>query len=538
MSRNLQVSSLLQQFIASINRGETRQEPLQEKEDLTARRSAISLERQTFQPYVSAVPRKSEYTLNAPPEFLAHVMPPVWVYEGEAYDLTDFIKKHPGGGFFIGRMRNRDITVLLNVMHRNPDKVKKLLQKYSLHRKATPNDIHPLCFGVPSFLFQAGFDSWRDTPKFDFQTPGKLIDNIRERLQESEIQALIARMDVWFDVVTAVLGIAYILIQVLQLSAVAFMPVFLFVPLMVMLRICLSGAGHYLSLRSQRGLTPLLTHVFDVNYLLMAYLLVDGHTILHHGWSLSKVDPKPSSFTAIMELPRCYRIPCYTLHKFGNLFIGMILRFLQICHYGYQYGIASIYGSRQNGLPHYIGGVCARVLLCAEFFLFAFSGNLMVWVAQFVITIWLTTFMIFAGHNFDREIGEITAEDESDWAIFQIKNACDLSITGNKYIDCFLSAGLSPHRVHHVLPYQRSGFANIASEAIVREEAEKLGVAWLPPRNFFLDSLPKLIRRYLFTPSRQAKEQCYGLLLEHFHPQALYTSIEFIFKGFIGIGAL
>src|SRR5689334_19664144 len=29
--------------------------------------------------------------------------PDVWVYKGRAYDLSDWIAKHPGGAFFIGR---------------------------------------------------------------------------------------------------------------------------------------------------------------------------------------------------------------------------------------------------------------------------------------------------------------------------------------------------------------------------------------------------------------------------------------------------
>lgn len=55
-----------------------------------------------------------------------------------------------------------------------------------------------------------------------------------------------------------------------------------------------------------------------------------------------------------------------------------------------------------------------------------------------------------------------------------------MSVFGNPYIDVFLTAGLGCHRAHHVLPGQKSGFSNILTEPIVREEYEKKGHTWKP----------------------------------------------------------
>ena len=105
-------------------------------------------------------------------------------------------------------------------------------------------------------------------------------------------------------------------------------------------------------------------------------------------------------------------------------------------------------------------------------------------------------------------------------------------------IDFFLSAGLSPHRVHHVLPEQKSGFANIVSEDIVREEAEKLNLTWHEPKNFFTDRLPVMVKHYLLRPSRLATEKELNLLAEHLHPQALRTSLIYVLQGLIGVGSI
>lgn len=479
-----------------------------------------------------------------PPEDREEVPPPppnvaplpnVWIYDGEAYDLTEFIKKHPGGEFFIGRTKNRDITTLVNIFHRNPEKVKRVLKKYALGREARPEDIHPK-YNAPAFLFRKGFNGWKDTPKYRFDHKGQLLNKIRERLHQPEMKQKVAQMDFIFDITTLILSIAYILVQVLRLHFAQYMPIYLFVPLMTMLRISLSGAGHYLIHRPQVGFNKFLANVFDINYVPMAFVVTDGHTLMHHPFTQSDVDIKQNVFTAMLELPRYYRIPVHTLHKLGHVITGMFVRTIEICALTFKMGAKDMYGSWQRSLPHFIGTFAMRVLLVAELVLFGLQGDLGAWLGQFILTLWISTFMIVASHDFEEE--EASDRTEEDWAVLQIKNSYDLTMIGNKYIDCFLSAGLSPHRVHHVLPDQRSGFANIISEDIVREEAEKFDVAWLPPKNFFVDRLPLLTRHYLLCPSRTAQEKEFGLLKEHLHPQALKTSIDYIFKGFAGIGSI
>jgi hypothetical protein len=470
------------------------------------------------------------------PEIVCQKMPKVWIYDGEAYDLTDFIKKHPGGEFFIGRMQNRDITTLVNIFHRNPQKVKKVLQKYSLGRKATPDDFHPT-YNAPPFLFRDGFDGWRDTPKFNFEKPGQLLTNIRARLKEPAIKAKLDRMDALFDITTICLGCLYIVVQWLRLEFAEYMPIYVFVPLMAALRISLSGAGHYLIHRPQIGLTKLFTHIFDANYVPMAFVVIDGHSLMHHPNTQSEVDIKKNVFTAMMDLPRYYRLPLHTLHKLGHVLTGMLFRSLEICIYAFKYGIGSIYGSWQRGLLYYIGMLAMRIILLGELILFWQQGDFIAWLAQFIVTTWISTFMIVASHDFEEEKIAVNNQD-LDWAVFQIENSYDLSMVGNKYIDCFLSAGLSPHRVHHVLPDQKSGFANIASEDIVREEAEKFKIVWHPPKNFFIDRLPIMTKHYLFRSSRLAKEKNLNLIWEHFHPQALRASVDYLFKGLVGFGSI
>lgn len=464
-------------------------------------------------------------------------LPNVWVYAGDAYDLSEFVTQHPGGEFFIGRMKNRDITTLVNVLHANPSRAKKRLKKYALNRKAVPTDLHPH-YRVPPFIFKRGFDAERDTPHFNFNRDSQLLDTIRERLKTPEMKAKIARADTIFDIVTAFLICAYFGLQLLSLGHETCLPAPLFVLSMVVIRIALAGSGHYFNHRAMVGWNKLFCYLFDLNYVPIALVNVDGHTLMHHPYTQSDVDVKRNVFTAMMDLPRYYRVPLHTVHKVAHVLTGMLVRTLEICTLSVQFDFEIFYGTWQRGIVHHLGMVVTRLLLLGELILFWQQGAIGVWLAQFVLTVWISTFMIVASHNFEVDGVAEHPTEEDDWAIFQVENSYDLTMIGNRYIDCFLSAGLSPHRVHHVLPYQRSGFANIVSEAIVREESEKVGVEWLPPRNFFANRLPSMVRHYLFSPSRAARERQLSMFQEHFSPGALKESLGYVYKGFLGFGSV
>ncbi|BBX58083.1 hypothetical protein MSHO_34280 [Mycobacterium shottsii] len=142
-------------------------------------------------------------------------MADVWVYNGRAYDLSDWISKHPGGAFFIGRTKNRDITAIIAAYRRDPAKIERMLQRYALGRDATPRDIHPK-HNAPAFLFKDDFNSWRDTPKYRFDDRNDQMHRVKARLNEPALAARIKRMDRLFNIVVALLAVAYFAVQGLR----------------------------------------------------------------------------------------------------------------------------------------------------------------------------------------------------------------------------------------------------------------------------------------------------------------------------------
>lgn len=471
-----------------------------------------------------------------PPPGGPPVLPNVWVYNGKAYDLSDWIDKHPGGAFFIGRTKNRDITAIIASYHRDPAVVERILERrYSLGRDARPRDIHPK-HNAPPFLFKDDFNSWRDTPRYRFDDKEDLMHRVKARLTEPGLAARIKRMDRLFNIVVAMLAVGYFAVQGVRLLEPKWMPLWAFVIAMVLLRSSLVGYGHYALHRAQRGLNRVFASTFDLNYVALALVVADGHTLLHHPYTQSDVDIKKNVFTMMMRLPRLYRVPVHTLHKFGHLVTGMAIRIADVWNMTRKVGVEEGYGSWRNALPHFLGSSGVRLLLLTEMVIFLAAGDFWAWALQFVATLWVSTFLVVASHEFEDD----DADDAvgQDWGVDQVEHANDLMVVGNRYVDCFLSAGLSSHRVHHVLPFQRSGFANIVTEDVLREEAAKSGVEWLPAKSFLTDRLPKLCRTYLLSPSRVARQHNWGVVREHLAPAAWKESAQYVAAGFVGIGSV
>ncbi|WP_407818222.1 hypothetical protein, partial [Staphylococcus aureus] len=91
-----------------------------------------------------------------------------------------------------------------------------------------------------------------------------------------------------------------------------------------------------------------------------------------------------------------------------------------------------------------------RAWIVVEFVACLVTGHIVAWLVQFVITLWFNTFLVVASHDFEEstteeELAAIPEPLRNDWAAQQIVLSYDLTIVGNRWIDLFLSAGLSPH---------------------------------------------------------------------------------------------
>jgi hypothetical protein len=478
-------------------------------------------------------------TLSRSSPYTGTVLPlgrPFWIVDGRAYDFTEWMGRHPGGSTWFRQTEGRDISALLHTYHREPARLQKVLAKYQIEELAdknvrpkltvpprlsdkpprtadipppiTENDILPK-LGVPPFLLDPDFDARTDLPKLDYSDEGSLLAEIRRKVNARFSKKALRKYDRAFDVVTWVIAIAHV--AALALLITNMIPAWAFVVIMVVTRTALAGAGHYHLHRKWRQRPfklPLGKALFDINYVGTSLIGTDGHVLLHHPYLGSGADVKKTFFDSMLRLHPILRIPGYTLHKLGICLTGLPLRGREIARF------ERPRTNTQDDVPFIRDPIRAdfwliRAWIVAEFAVCLATGHILAWLVQFFLTLWFNTFLVVASHDFEEsnseeELAVIPEPLRNDWAAHQICLSYDLSVVGNRWIDLFLSAGLSPHRVHHVLPWQGSGFANLASEDAVREVCAQAGIAWERPRNLIVERFPVVMKHYLLCPVKPA----------------------------------
>ena len=483
--------------------------------------------------------RSSSSTRSSP--FTGTVLPmgrPFWIVDGRAYDFTEWMTRHPGGSMWFKQTEGRDISALLHTYHREPARLQKVLKKYEIEELAGVNVLPKLTvpprsdslrpvsnvpgpvgeqsllpkLGIPPFLLAPDFDARKDLPKLDYRDEGSLLAEIRGRVNERFSKKALRKYDRAFDAVTWAIAIAHV--ATLALLITGLIPAWAFVVIMVVTRTALAGAGHYhlhrkwKQPRGRRSFSfPIGKALFDINYVGTSLIGSDGHVLLHHPYLGSGADVKKTFFDSMLRLHPALRVPGYTLHKLGICLTGLSFRAREISKFERPREAQGDPAANPDGRRTDFWVIRAWILV--EFIACLATGYIVAWLVQFFITLWFNTFLVVASHDFEEsataeELARIPEPLRNDWAANQICLSYDLSVVGNRWIDLWLSAGLSPHRVHHVLPYHGSGYANLATEATVREVCAEAGIGWERPRNLIFERFPAVMKHYLLAAIKPA----------------------------------
>jgi len=470
----------------------------------------------------------------------------IYMVDGKMYDLKDFIPMHPGGVRWF-KTPHVDITAELNTYHDNPQKIRGVLKNYEI------NDVGygdvPLILSPPPFLNVGAQADGGSGEVFDWDDPKCLVPTIRRRIREDK--GLVERMrqaDMNFDRAVKCIFIVHLLL-IFPVVGYGLLPLWLVVILMTVTRTSLAACGHYHCHRAKDGTKDWGEAFFDMQYVGQHLITFLGHVIGHHVQSDRFKDPKATVFTAMLEIPRIWRIPSFTFFRFGHMLTGTFLRYVRfaIIDTDSVDEVAFTHtGTAWNKLKT-AQFFFVRMLLVIEFFWCVYTGHWLFWAVQFTTTVWVNLFMIVSSHEFENP--PAIRENNRDWGVFQVENAADVYITGFKYLDTFLSAGLTEHRVHHLLPNNRSGWANIVVEPLVKEVCEKeFGIKWDPPVNFWTVRVAQLARMYFTDPARYPKflggekmggdtgPEWWCFVKEHINPGPLVKTFAFTMLGFVGMG--
>jgi len=434
-------------------------------------------------------------------------------------------------------VHGRDATIAVNTAHKDPARtVYPTLRRYKIEKTQMNEELLKDKLGIPNFLLPDRYNAITDGPEYNFDPKDEslLLNKVRKRILTKEVQQKIKHLDKMFDAV--VMGLCFLYGVLLLFWLRGAVPWFIAAPAFALLRTSMAGGGHYYI---HRGGPCMGEALFDINYVGTAFTGQDGHVLLHHVYTQKEADVKRGFFGGMMGVPRLLRIPAHTIHKLGHVTTGFLIR-------GFEFETAG--DTRENqgvglklrelGISNFNWRFWAiQALLRIELVLAVALGLFWSWLAQFTLTLWINTLLVVSSHDFT----EVLEPDQKDWARFQLLNAHDMNITGNAWVDCFLGAGLASHRAHHILPYQRSGWANHYTERFIADAAKEAGLPWLPAKNLVTEIFPDIIRRQLMVPvcDPVSRKQAYpSFLEEHFSPAALGYTVVYMLKGISGIGSL
>lgn len=445
---------------------------------------------------------------------------PFWWVDGKPYDLSRFMHRHPGGSIWFKLNKNRDISNLFHTYHADPVRCQAVLAKYLITDDPSCGEGELLCkLGIPPFLLPAAFDAKVDIPKYNFHDPTHLLPRVREVLSTPEYKTKLKLGQLAFD------ACFFMTLTLYVLNFYAWMtdrsPGFLSLALMVMFRTWFGAFGHYYV----HGKKPNISEcVFDLNYVGTNMTAFDGHVMLHHAYTHTGADIKTSIFGGMWNLPPLLRFPGFTVHKLGQTLSGMLIRAYEfIC---LEYSVRDFHWSIW----------VMRTYVMLEVLIFAAHGKTLEFLVQFTLTLWLNTFLVLSSHDFE-EFESVPATPRQDWGYFQVENSHDLTLVGNRWLDVLFSAGLSPHRAHHLLPYQTSGFCNVLSEDAIRQVLPDFGMEWLPTKNFWTERVPYVFHFCFVYPTNGIPPET-GFWEEHLQVQGWAKTALYMIKGFIGIGSI
>merc|ERR1719277_676444 len=134
------------------------------------------------------------------------------IVDGEQYDLTDFLTKHPGGPNLLLFVHGRDATISVNTCHKDPARtVYPTLRRYKIEKTQMNEELLKDKLGIPNFLLPDWYNAITDGPEYNFDPKDEslLLNKVRKRILTKEVQQKIKHLDKSFDSAVMALVVAY-----------------------------------------------------------------------------------------------------------------------------------------------------------------------------------------------------------------------------------------------------------------------------------------------------------------------------------------
>jgi len=138
------------------------------------------------------------------------------------------------------------------------------------------------------------------------------LSAVKKRMNTKEWKQRLKNADWWFDFTTFCILMVHIFFQFVGVYY-DLLPLPVAIVFFAITRTSLSGAGHYHCHRKKDNITNWADTLFDMQYVGASVTITDGHVMGHHMYTNTNGDVKRTIFTMMLDIPRLYRIPVYTI---------------------------------------------------------------------------------------------------------------------------------------------------------------------------------------------------------------------------------
>jgi len=392
------------------------------------------------------------------------------VYRGVAYDLTEFLERHPGGNWLVNLAIQRDCTGLFESYHLRPEVAGAPFKRLPV---------------LKDFPMDA-------VPRAPYPNDSQLYNNIRTRVREELFDG--AKNGEHRS------GSEWAAGCVLGFAALAY-AVYAAVP-GILSGALLGVAGAWIGLTVQHcgNHGAMSTKPWVNNALGMGMDLIGGSSLMwryHHQVShhlhCNDTDMDEDVYSSFPLMRFDARLPKYWYHNFQHLYMWLAFPMMQVAFevgdmkafFQRRTAGASLRGADQKEMGTVLlGKVVHWGLLLAPLAWGASATVIALSSLSYIFTQGIVLASLFAvSHNISQTKDAQWLETDrlrQDWAVQQIVTSANW---GHK-IGCFFTGGLNLQIEHHLFP-AISFMHYPAISKIAKEEAEKVGVPyveykWLP----------------------------------------------------------
>jgi fatty acid desaturase len=331
-----------------------------------------------------------------------------WCIHGKLYDLTDFIKLHPGGSHWLELTRGMDITEAYETHHLNEEKVNNILKQYY----------------IKDVAYDGRF-KWEENSFFKV-----LKKRVREKVGSNTFASL----------KTKLYSYIILLIYIFSFLASSYYKSYFFALIAGMLIFALIGIGHNFFHQRNPGL---FQYFFDIS-LFSSKDWIITHVLSHHFFPNTTLDFEISSFEPYIYFLTRKPSNSYLVYLYGHIvfvlsgYLAQISMFME-----YIKGNRKLY--MENILPYLF--FLQQFIIVGDFYTTLKLNFVMHGIGNYMLMM-----ITFPNHRTDEHWFDGDPNGSREYGRFIVQSSKDHSVNFPLFLSMLFLGTFNVHIIHHLFP--------------------------------------------------------------------------------------